>query len=97
MNNTLVVIAKITPKTEHYEDVKASIIAILEETRSEAGCHQFQLNEERNGQHLVLYEEWQDQAALDCHYAQPYVTRVFESYASWLAQSVEITTLSKVA
>ena len=97
MNNPLVVIAQIKPKPEHYEDAKAAIIGIHSQTRSEAGCHQFQLNEGLEDDCLYLYEEWDDQAALDDHYAQPYVASVFESYKSWLAQSVEITKLTKVA
>ena len=97
MIDSLLIFAQIKPKPEHYDDAKTAIIGILAQTREEPGCHQFQLNEGLEDDCLYLYEEWQSQAALDDHYAQPYIVSVFDSYESWLAQPVNITKLTKVA
>lgn len=97
MINSLVVIAKITPKSAHYDDAKAALMGILPQTRSETGCHQFLLSENLGDGCLYLYEEWEDQAALNKHYDQPYVAAVFESYGSWLSRPVDITKLTRVA
>lgn len=97
MTKSLVIFAQIKPKPEHYDDAKTAIIGILAQTRSEPGCYQFQLNEGMEDDCLYLFEEWQNQTALDEHYAQPYVASVFESYQRWLAEPVNITRLKKVA
>lgn len=84
------VFAKITPKPEHFEDARAAIRGILEQTRAEEGCHSFALYENEGEGHLFLVEEWASSAALEAHYAQGYTMRVFEQYQDWLAEDPEI-------
>lgn len=73
-------VAFITPKEEHYTRCKTLLQGILEQTRSETGCHRFELYEKLNSEQLVLVETFTDQAALDFHYAQPYTAAVFAAY-----------------
>ncbi|MEP3244748.1 MAG: putative quinol monooxygenase [Sneathiella sp.] len=94
MNNPLFVIAKITPKAEHFEQAKTAITDIVERTLEEGGCRQFSVYQ--SDASLFLYEEWEDQAALDEHYAMPYIAPVFEAYEEWLATPVEINKLSRL-
>ena len=96
MSDHLFVFARITPKTEFFDDAKAAIIKIIASTRKEEGCHDFKFYEGRGDGNLYLYEEWESQAALDCHYAMPYTKAVFESYDAWLASPVEVTKLTQV-
>lgn len=93
----LAVFATIKPKPEFLEDAKQAILAIIPETRSEAGCHTFSLHEDKT-QHgnLYLYEIWDDAAALEAHYAMPYTKKVFTAYQEWLAEPVAVTKMSIV-
>ena len=93
----LSVFACITPKAEHFEDAKSAISAILDRTRSEHGCRLFMLHEdgERCGR-LFLFEMWDDDAALQRHYEQPYTREVFAAYEDWLAEPVAITKMTPV-
>ncbi|MEZ8881298.1 putative quinol monooxygenase, partial [Vibrio lentus] len=45
---------------------------------------------------LILVENWADQAALEEHYAQPYITPIFEFYKTALAQEPEIHKMTNV-
>lgn len=92
----LFVFATITPKPEFFEDAQAAIAGIVPDTRKEVGCFQFVLHANTEEGCLYLYEEWQDQAALDRHYTMPYVGAVFLKYQEWLAVPVDIKKFSKL-
>lgn len=94
MSESLFIIAKIVPKARFFEDAKAAVLHIIPQTLEEEGCRQFVLHESEMS--LFLYEEWDDQAALDRHYSMPYVVPVFDAYKEWLAKPVEINKLSKL-
>lgn len=93
--NHLFVFAKISPKSEHFEEAKRAILNILEPTREESGCFHFQLHENMSEGVLYLYEEWLNESALEAHYQTPYTMAVFESYQQWLAAPVEIHKMEK--
>jgi len=82
--------AKITPKPEHLQDVRQSILSILAQTRAEPGCLKFDLLEGREEACFYLSEEWENDAALTAHYASDYIAPIFAKYENWLAKPVEI-------
>ncbi|MCH2256027.1 MAG: antibiotic biosynthesis monooxygenase [Alteromonas sp.] len=84
------VFATITPKNEYFDDAKAAIQSILEETRNEVGCVQFDIHTNQESSVLYLYEQWTDEAALENHYNQSYTRQVFKSYEQWLAAPVDV-------
>lgn len=94
MSDGLFVFAEITPKPEHLEEAREAILGILAETRAEPGCRSFTVLAPQEGGAICLFEEWEDQAALDTHYAQPYTARVFAAYQNWLAQPPVIQKLA---
>ncbi|MAZ78114.1 MAG: antibiotic biosynthesis monooxygenase [Legionellaceae bacterium] len=92
---TLFVFAKISPKAEYFGDAKEAITSIVQLTREEAGCLQFELYVDLSDEKLYLYEEWESEQDLEQHYQQPYTAAVFESYKNWLSDPVEITKMRK--
>ncbi|WP_435249985.1 putative quinol monooxygenase [Vibrio sp. nBUS_14] len=92
----LSVVAFITPKSEFYAECKQKAEGILTATREEAGCLRFELHENQAKDQLILVENWADQAALEEHYAQPYITPIFEFYKTALAQEPEIHKMTNV-
>ncbi|MEM9279255.1 MAG: antibiotic biosynthesis monooxygenase family protein [Pseudomonadota bacterium] len=66
MNKPLCIVATITPLPEHLDDARNAIIGIVPQTLQESGCQMFRLLEGDDGC-LRLYEEWDDEAALQAH------------------------------
>jgi len=95
--NSLFVFARISPKEEHFEDAKNAILNILQQTREEPGCRQFELHENNIEKSLFLYEEWESELALEEHYQKPYTSEVFEKYKEWLASPVDVVKMAKCA
>lgn len=93
--SSLFVFARISPKDENFEEAKNAILNILQRTREEPGCRQFELHQDDEGRSLFLYEEWESESALEEHYLKPYTTQVFENYKQWLAAPVEIVKMRK--
>ncbi|MFL7034935.1 putative quinol monooxygenase [Vibrio lentus] len=82
--------------TEFYAECKQKSEGILTATREEAGCLRFELYENQAKDQLILVENWADQAALEEHYVQPYITPIFEFYKTALAQEPEIHKMTNV-
>lgn len=95
MTTELFIVAKITPKTDCFQQAKQAIIDIIPQTRNEPGCLEFTLHQDNNGS-LFLYEQWVDERALEQHYEMPYTRSVFQRYQNWLSKQPEITKLTKV-
>ncbi|WP_444959113.1 putative quinol monooxygenase [Microbulbifer sp. ZKSA002] len=91
----LFIIAKISPKTEFFDQAKQAILSIVANTLEEEGCLKFAVHED--GENLFLYEEWRSQEDLDKHYIMPYITPIFEAYQEWLKEPVEINKLERLA
>jgi quinol monooxygenase YgiN len=96
MPSSLFIFAEIKPKPVYFKAAQQAIIDILDQTRAEIGCLAFNLFEAPDQGALYLFEEWQDQDALDHHHAQPYTVSVFEDYKEWLAQPPRILPLHSV-
>jgi quinol monooxygenase YgiN len=54
-----------------------TLIELRDASRAEAGCISFEVSRSLEDDTVfVLYEEWEDQAALDSHYATEHFTRL---------------------
>ena len=90
------IFATITPKSEYFDDAKEAIRSILDNTRQESGCIQFDIHTNESASELFLYEQWDDESALQNHYEQSYTKRVFKSYETWLAKPVDVKSFTLV-
>ncbi|UIP29877.1 putative quinol monooxygenase [Photobacterium sp. TLY01] len=91
------VIAKITPKTEYFEQAKGELLGMLEATRNEVGCIQFELHESDCGRYIYLYEEWKNKAALENHHQEQHTQSVAQKFENWLAAPTEVAFMTKLA
>ncbi|WP_083957849.1 putative quinol monooxygenase [Tateyamaria omphalii] len=92
----LSIFATIRPKPEHRADALAAIHSVLDATRAEPGCRRFELNVDAGADDaLYLVETWQDDAALETHYAQDYIREVFAAYETWLTEPVQIVRMRR--
>lgn len=59
--NTLVIVAKIEAKEDKVEFVKSELLKLIEPTRNEEGCLQYDLHQDRTNPAIFLfYEKWQN-------------------------------------
>ena len=68
MENSVRVIARIIAKPGTGERVRSVLSNLVEPTRQESGCINYELlQNSQDSDELVLLEEWETQAALDSH------------------------------
>lgn len=76
------------------DQLRQATLAIVEPTRSEEGCMQFVVHEDLNAPGtFFIRESWRDQAALDAHFAQPYLQALVEIHKDVLAEPLKQHTL----
>lgn len=85
MSNVIVVaLFQVKPGTE--EEARAALTEVLEQTHGEEGCRTYALHVSRTDPtQLAIIERWDDQAALDAHFTQPYMAKLAESAGAVLA------------
>ncbi|NJL42701.1 MAG: antibiotic biosynthesis monooxygenase [Pseudanabaena sp. RU_4_16] len=94
---SLTVIARIKSKPGMEKRMQQNLLHLLTPTRSETGCITFDLLIDINDPTVfMLYENWENQAALDAHFEQPYVKQVLEAYEVTLAEPIATNFLSKI-
>ena len=94
---SLFVFAEIKPKPEFMDVAYAAILGIVEHTRQEEGCFQFNIFRDKKGTAICLFEEWQDESALEHHYQMDYTQTVFSSYQTWLTCEPHIIKMEKLS
>src|SRR5687767_7567293 len=67
------------------------MLADLEKTRNEPGALQFDIHRDRFDSHVfVIYEVWQDIAALREHFEHPYVRKFVADAAQYVESDMEV-------
>lgn len=88
----LTVIAKVRAKPEARAEVERELRALVEPTRAERGCINYDLHVSQQDPNVFLfYENWEDRAALDAHAASPHMNAWREKQPGLLAHGVEIS------
>ena len=75
----LTIVANIKTKAEKVELVKAELLKLIDVTRAEAGCINYDLHQDNeNPTHFLFYENWESrelwQAHMDNKHLQEYMT-----------------------
>jgi len=96
-DSLLTIVACIKAKPGMQEQMQQDLLSLLTPTRAEPGCITFDLLLDiQDPSVFLLYENWQNQAALDAHFQQSYVKQVLKAYEVTLAEPIAARTLSKV-
>ncbi len=64
------------PKPAMAQELRESLLSLVEPTHEETGCIAYDVYEEQDGS-LVLFETWQSQADLEMHQQQPAIKELF--------------------
>ncbi|MEH6443951.1 MAG: putative quinol monooxygenase [Oceanospirillaceae bacterium] len=68
MASNLAILARIEAKTDQVALVKAALIKLIEPTRAEAGCLQYDLHQDNERPEIfVFYENWRSRALWQEH------------------------------
>ncbi|WP_211827197.1 putative quinol monooxygenase [Kistimonas asteriae] len=68
MNKPLTIIARIEARQGKVDRVKAALLKLIEPTRQEAGCLQYDLHQDNETPEVfIFYENWESRALLQRH------------------------------
>ncbi|PLR41431.1 antibiotic biosynthesis monooxygenase [Chimaeribacter californicus] len=91
------VVASLVAKPEYLEEVTATLHEIIEPSRLEVGCIQYELHQDNeNPAGFVFFERWRSQEALDKHSNSEHFGR-FASQLEGKLASLDIKTLKQIA
>ena len=69
----IVVIATLRAKEGREQEVETLLLHLVEETRKEAGCLQYNLHRaSEDPRHFAFYERWETAEALAAHFETPH-------------------------
>ena len=89
--NTVRVVARITALPERVNDVRTLLEALIEPTRSEAGCISYELLQNKaDPTDFTFVEEWASDQALDAHLGTEHVQNAISGTAALLAAPPDI-------
>ncbi len=93
----LTIIARIKAKPGMEQRMQQDLLGLVAPTGTESDCITFDLLQDpQDSTTFVLYENWNDQAAVDAHFQQPYVKQVLKAYEETLAEPIAVMSLSKI-
>jgi len=93
----IIFFTQVTPKPESYQQAKEEIAVFISKTLQEPGCKllvMYEPDDKKDGS-LYLHEVFENQEALDTHFAQEHTKEILKSSENWLAKPIEIKKLSK--
>lgn len=68
MSNVLTIVARIEAKADKIEQVKTALLKLIEPTRKEEGCLQYNLHQDNENPEIFLfYENWQSRTLWQTH------------------------------
>jgi quinol monooxygenase YgiN len=97
-DEAITVLARLKAKTGMEEKVKSECLALVEPTRAEEGCinYDFHQGADEPAQ-FMFYENWTSKAALDEHIATPHLQRFIGMADELLEGGLDVTIYKKLA
>jgi len=78
-------------KPEHIETVSAMLLNLVEKSRAEKACIQYDLHQgTRNPEVFIFHEIWESQQGLDLHDQQPYIKQLVAEIPALLQEPAAI-------
>lgn len=94
----LTVVAEFHAKAGKEEALRKELLALVEPTRAEAGCVQYDVHEEQGAPgHFLFYENWTSRAELDAHARSPHLERLFGIVGELVTDEPRILFFDRIA
>ncbi len=98
MSKMLTVVARVRAKPGKEEQVREALMALVEPTRKEAGCINYDLHRSQEDAALFLFHEnWISREALDKHLQMPYLQELGAKAEDLFDGPVEVTLWDNVS
>lgn len=93
MATRVTVIAYIFAQTGEEHRVRTALLDLVEQTRKEKGCLNYDLHESSSDErHFVMYENWESNADLDAHSKSSHLREFGKSIGPFLDRPTDVTT-----
>ncbi|MDD2337473.1 MAG: putative quinol monooxygenase [Geobacteraceae bacterium] len=90
-NKQVTLIAKITAKPGKEDQVKKELLAVIDPTRSEAGCISYNLHQDAdNNAVFMFYENWSSKEILEQHLQTPHLQGLLAKADELFAEPLEV-------
>lgn len=91
-------IAELVAKPEHAQSLRLAILAMVDEVRREPGCIEYTMHVERDDPtRIVMYETWENEAALRAHAEAALFLALLARLEHWLARPLSLRLLRRLA
>ncbi len=91
VNEEIVLIARLKVKAERIEELKAAALAIVADSRSEAGNINYDIHQSIEDETVFFWHEtWVNKAAIDEHFATPFFGEFFNIVQELAAEPPQI-------
>jgi quinol monooxygenase YgiN len=98
MSTQVTIIGRLRARPGREAELRAALLVVLEASRSEAGCLNYDLHVAESDPALfVLYENWASQAALDAHFAEPHSRALAARFDTLLAEPLAMERLTEIS
>ena len=97
MTSTLTIVANIEAKADKIEFVKTELLKLIEPTRLEAGCIQYDLHQDNNNPALFTFvENWVSNELLQQHLNSPHL-KMYVQATEGAVTSFTLNEITKIA
>ena len=97
-NALLTVVAEMAAKPGQEDELKRRLLSMIEPTRREEGCVQYDLHQNTNeAGRFVFYETWRSREALERHLQSPHLLAFGSAAPELLAEPARILTYTRIA
>ena len=97
-SENIVLIARLKVKKDAVETATAAALAIVESSRGEKGCLNYDFHQAIDDETVFIWHEtWADKNALDEHFAMPYFAELGEKLKDITDQPLQLTLTKMVS
>lgn len=90
-------IAELVAKPEHAASLRAALLAMIDPVRREPGCIEYAMHVEQDDPtRIVMYEIWENEAALRAHAEAALFMALLARLEQWLAQPLSLRMLRRL-
>jgi quinol monooxygenase YgiN len=98
MADLLTVVAEMVAKPGKEEDLRSAALALVEPTRKEEGCVQYDLHVHTDDPgRIVFYENWASAGDLERHSASDHLKAFRARSGEFLAEAARVETYTRIA
>ena len=93
----IVLIARLKVKSEEVERAKSAALALVGDSRAEAGCINYDIHQSIEDETVFFWHEtWVNKAALDEHFETPFFKQFFETVGEVAEEPPQIYLSKKI-